>query len=256
MDGKLAGKAALITGASGGIGATTALVFAEEGARGVGIHYSRSQAEADALASRIRSRDCECVTAMADLTDREQAFALVESVAERLGGLDILVCYAGHPFVREEWFAPFRELTPESLMKPLQLDLLGAVYCAQAALPSLEASESGRLIFVSSTPALTGDTVGISYLLAKGAILSLTKSLARVLGSKNVHVNCLVLGSIDTPAMAGLTEEERRGLELESALGRMGSAEEVARKAVYLASADSDFQTGTALVIDGGFAML
>ncbi len=256
MVSRLEGKIALITGASGGIGAATALAFVEEGARGVGLHYSRSQDEAEVLASHIRSRDCECVTAKADLTHREQAFALVEGVAEKLGGLDVLVCYAGHPFVREEWFAPFRELTPESLMKPLQVDLLGSVYCAQAALPLLEASGDGRLIFVSSTPALTGDTVGISYLLAKGAILSLTKSLARVLGPKNVHVNCLVLGSIDTPAMADLTEEERRGLEAESVLGRMGSAEEVARKAVYLASADSDFQTGTALVVDGGFAMM
>ncbi len=256
MGGKLAGKAALITGASGGIGAATALAFAEEGARGVGIHYSTAKKRATSLASRIQSKRCECVTVRADVTDREQAFKLVERVADKLGGLDILVCYAGHPFVRDEWFAPFHELTPEVLMRPLQVDLLGSVYCAQAALPWLESSGRGRLIFVSSTPALTGDTVGISYLLAKGALLSLTKSLARVLGPKNVHVNCLVLGSIETSAMASLTEEERRELEEESSLRRMGSAEEVALKSVYLASDDSDFQTGTALVVDGGFAML
>ncbi len=255
MSGKLQEKVALITGGSGGIGAATAVAFAREGATGIGIHYSTSRRRAEDLAARIRSQGCDCRPIKADVSDRQQAFNLVEQVANAFGGLDVLVCYAGHPFVREEWFAPFEDLSYEILLKPLQVDLLGSVYCVQAASPHLQASANGRLILVSSTPALTGDTVGISYLLAKGALLSLTKALARVLGPSGVHVNCLVPGSIDTPAMASLTEEERRDLEAESVLRRMGSAEEVARKAVYLASTDSDFQTGTALVVDGGFAM-
>ncbi len=207
------------------------------------------------MAAEIRRIGSEALPLKADVSDRRQAQSLVEEVVSTFGGLDILVCYAGHRFSREEWFSPFEELSEDALMMPLKVDLLGSIYCAQAAMSHLKESENGRIILVSSTPALTGDVVGISYLLAKGALISLTKALARYLGPFNVHVNCLVLGSIATRAMASLTEEERRELEEEAVFGRMGSPEEVARKAVFLASDDADFQTGTTLVIDGGLAM-
>jgi NAD(P)-dependent dehydrogenase (short-subunit alcohol dehydrogenase family) len=150
---------------------------------------------------------------------------------------------------------PFEDLDEEVLMKPLGIDLLGSLFVAQASIPHLRASGRGRIVFTASTPAVSGDVVGISYLLAKGALLSLTRSLAWYLGPDNVHVNALVLGSIDTDAMAGLTEEERRELEEETALKRFADPEEVARKAVFLASDDASFQTGTGLVVDGGFLM-
>lgn len=255
MAGRLEGKTALITGGSGGIGEATALAFAAEGARAIGIHYSRSAKRAEAVAERVRSLGSEGLPVQADVTHREQAFGLVEKVASAFDGLDILVCLAGRPFRREEWFAPFEELSSEVLLGPLQVDLLGSVYCAQAASPHLKASENGRLLFVSSTPALTGDTVGISYLLAKGGLIPLTRSLAWLLGPHGVHVNCLVLGSIDTAAMATLSKGERRALEEETALGRMGSPEEVARQLLFLASSDADFLTGTTIVVDGGYAM-
>lgn len=255
MASKLEGKAALITGASGGIGSATALEFAREGSRGIGIQYTTGKERAEALAADVRHLGSEAAVLQADISKVEDAKRLVEGVVDAFGALDILICLAGHPFHREEWFKPFEQLAAKDLMRPIEVDLLGSIYCSQAAIPHLRQSGEGRIVLVSSTPALTGDTVGISYLLAKGALISLTKSLAQYLGPDGIHVNCLVLGSIDTEAMSNLMEEERRSLEEEASLRRMGTPEEVARKAVYLASKDSDFQTGTLMVVDGGFAM-
>lgn len=255
MSGRLEGRIVLITGGSGGVGSATVRAFAQEGAKGLAIQYHRNQATAEELVEEVGRFGSKAVALRCDPTNREDASQLVEQAMEALGGLDTLVCYAGHPFRREEWFSPFEDLTEEVLMKPLRIDLLGSLFVAQAALPPLRRSGKGRIVFTASTPALSGDVVGISYLLAKGALLSLTRSLAWYVGPDNVHVNALVLGSIETPAMRGLTREERRELEEETALKRFADPEEVARKAVYLASDDVSFQTGTGLVVDGGFLM-
>jgi len=114
---------------------------------------------------------------------------------------------------------------------------------------------SGKIVFVASTPAITGDEVGYSYLIAKSGVLGLTKAAAQYLGPYNVHVNAIAPGSIDTEAMGVLTSKERKELAKYSALKRLGTAKEVARKAVFLCSEDSDFLTGMTLVVDGGYAM-
>lgn len=255
MTGALRGKVALVTGGSGGIGAATVRAFAREGAAGVGIHYTRSRERAEELAAAVAREGTEAVPLQADLAEREEARRLVERTVEAFGALHVLVCYAGHPFRRDEWFAPFEDLTEAQLLSPLRVDLLGSVYCLQAAVPHLKEA-GGRIILVSSTPALRGDVEGFSYLLAKGGILSLTKALARYLGPEGVHVNCLALGSIGTEAMGDLSEEEEQALAEETALLRVGQPEEVARKAVFLASDDASFLTGATLVVDGGYAYL
>jgi 3-oxoacyl-[acyl-carrier protein] reductase len=255
MGSKLEGKVALVTGASGGLGSATVLEFAREGAQGIGVHYSRARERAEELVAQVRDLGSDAIALGADVSSRQEARRLVEEVVRAFGRLDVLVCFAGHPISREEWFSSFEELGEEDLMRPIHVDLMGSVYCAQASVPHLKRSGNGRIVFISSTPAITGDVAGFSYLLAKGALLSLTRALARYLGPYGVHVNCLALGSIATEAMAILTEEERRELEEEAALRRMGTPEEVARKALYLASGDSDFQTGTIIVVDGGYAM-
>ncbi|MDX1534539.1 MAG: SDR family NAD(P)-dependent oxidoreductase [Thermoplasmata archaeon] len=255
MTRRLEGRNALITGGSGGLGSATVRAFVEEGVQGLGISYHTNQARADELVASAVQAGSRAVALRCNATHREDAFQLVEGAVEALGGLDTLVCYAGHPFRRDEWFAPFEELTEEVLLKPLHVDLLGSLFVAQAAIPHLRDSGRGRIVFTASTPAVSGDVVGISYLLAKGALLSLTRSLAWYLGRDKVQVNALVLGSIDTHAMAGLTPEERQALADETALKRFADPEEVARKAAYLASDEASFQTGTGLVVDGGFLM-
>ncbi len=251
----LEGKRALITGGSGGLGSATAREFAARGAAGIGVHYNSAKTEAEDLVEELEAMGTQAVAVQADLSQRQSARRLVDDVASALGGLDAVVAYAGYAYNREDWYTPFEDLTEEVLMRPIRVDLLGSVYTAQAAIPYLKESSSGRIVFVSSTPAVSGDVVGFSYLLAKGGLLSLTKALAWYLGPDNIHVNSLVLGSIDTPAMASLTEEERRALAEETALKRLGDPVEVARKAAFLASEDASLITGTLMAVDGGFLM-
>ncbi|MFQ5986720.1 MAG: SDR family NAD(P)-dependent oxidoreductase [Thermoplasmata archaeon] len=251
----LEGKRVLITGATGGIGAATAHEFAARGAAAIGVHYSSAKAKAKEMVDELKAAGSEALAVQADVSRRESAAKLVKEVATAFGGLDAVIAYAGYPFDRDDWDKPFETLTEEILMRPIRVDLLGSAFTAQAAIPYLKESGSGRIVFVSSTPAVSGDVVGISYLMAKGGILSLTKALAWYLGPENIHVNCLVLGSIDTSAMAPLTEEERRDLAEETALKRLGDPAEVARKAAFLASDDASFITGSLMAIDGGFLM-
>lgn len=251
----LQGKVALITGASGGMGRATAVEFAREGARALGIHYSSSPDRAAKVVEEVKRLGADARALRADVGKPEEARGLVEAVVKAWGNLDVLVCYAGHPFRRDEWFTAFEDLTPDMLMAPLRTDLLGSAYCCQAAARHMKARRSGRIVLVASTPAITGDVVGIPYLIAKAGVLGLTRALALSLGPANVQVNAVAPGSIDTEAMTGLTQEERRALAEEPALKRLGTPREVARKVVFLASEDSDFTTGQTLVVDGGYAL-
>ncbi len=255
MAGRLEGKVALITGGSGGIGSVTAVEFAKEGAKAVGIHYSRSKESAQEVLEEVTRFGGEGVALKADVSNREEAKTMVESLAQDFGGLDVLVCFAGYPFRREDWFKPFEDLTEEEFRRPLDVDLLGSAYCVQAAIPHLREAHRGRIILISSTPAISGDVVGITYLMAKGGLLSLTRSLAQYLGPDGVHVNALALGSIKTTPMTSLKKEEERELLDETSLKRFGFPLEVARKVVYLASEDSSYQTGSVMVVDGGAIM-
>lgn len=251
----LKGKVALITGASGGMGRATAVEFAREGVRALGVHYSSSADRAERVVEEVRRLGTEARALRADVSRPDEARGLVEAVVKAWGTIDVLVCYAGHPFRRREWFAPFEELTSEDLMAPLKTDLLGSIYCCQAAAGHMKSRKAGRIVLVASTPAITGDVVGISYLIAKAGILGLTRALALHLGPSNIQVNAVAPGSIQTEAMAGLTDEEKRELATEAALKRLGTPEEVARKVVFLSSEDSAFTTGHTLVVDGGYAL-
>ncbi len=251
---RLEGKVALITGASGGMGRATAVEFAREGARAIGVHYSSSRERAAKIVEEVKRLGTEARALGADVGKPDEARGLVQAVVKAWGTLDVLVCYAGHPFRRGEWFAKFEELKPEDLMAPIRTDLLGSVYCCQAAAEHMKPRRTGHIVLVASTPAITGDVVGISYLIAKAGILGLTKALALYLGPSNIQVNAVAPGSIKTQAM-DLTEEEERDLAREGALKRLGTPEEVARKVVFLASEDASFTTGQTLVVDGGYAL-
>jgi 3-oxoacyl-[acyl-carrier protein] reductase len=253
--GHLDGRFALITGASGGMGRATAIEFAKEGARGIGLQYSRSRAKAQAVAREVARLGAEPLVLKADVARREAAHGMVHAFVRRFRRLDALVCYAGHPFRREEWFADFVDLPEEAFHGPLHVDLLGSVYAAQAAAVVMRKQRSGAIVFIGSTPAITGDVAGISYFLAKAGVLALTRGLAQALGPFDVHVNAIAPGAIDTEAMAGLTRADRDALAQEAALKRRGTPQEIAKKAVFLCSDEASFMTGVTLVVDGGYAM-
>jgi|SRR3990170_2748635 len=253
--GMLDGRCALITGASGGIGRVTAIEFAREGARSVGLHYATNRVAAECPTKEVKKLGARAVLLQADVSRRDQAKRMVEAFVKGAGRIDTLVCCAGYPFRREDWFANFEDLGEEAFLHPFRIDLLGSFFAAQAAAAEMKRQRSGSIVFVGSTPAITGDTVGLSYYVSKAGVLALTKGLAQILGPFNIHVNAVALGAVDTEAMSVLNEKERKALADEAALRRTGDPVEIARKIVFLCSDDASFLTGHTLVVDGGYAM-
>ena len=252
--GRLDGRVGLVTGGSGGIGRASALELAREGAD-VAVQYSRGKEAADAVVKSVRALGRKAIAVQADVTDQRACRGLVAETLNSLGRLDTVACFAGHPFRKEEWYKDFEQLSRAEIQRPLDVDLLGSVFVAQATLPSMAKQRRGSLILVGSTPAITGDRVGISYLIAKAGILGLTRALALVYGPNGVRVNALALGSIASGPMDALADEEKRALAEEPALKRWGTVEEVARVVAFLASDDSSYITGQTIIVDGGYAL-
>ena len=253
--GRVDGRIALVTGGSGGIGRAAVLALATEGAD-VALQFNHGKEAADATGSEVQKLGRRGIALQADVSDANACRRLVKATVRSLGRIDIVACFAGHPFRGEEWYKPFHQLTPDEIQRPIAIDLLGSAYVAQAAGPLMAKQGHGSMIFIGSTPALTGDTVGIPYLVAKGGILALARSLAQVYGPKGVRVNALALGSIATEATKrGTKPAEREVLAREPALRRWGTPEEVARVVVFLASDDASYITGQTIVVDGGYAL-
>lgn len=252
--GRLTGRVALVTGGSGGIGRAAVLELAREGAD-VAVQFNRGKAAAQTVVEEVRGLGRKAIAVQADVSDSRACRDLSAQAVESLGRLDVVACFAGHPFRAKEWYKDFEQLTRAELGRPIDIDLLGSVFVAQASLPSMVKSGRGSLILIGSTPAITGDRVGISYLIAKAGILGLTRALAMVYGPKGVRVNALALGSIATGPMEALSEQDKRALAEEPALNRWGTAEEVARVVTFLASDDSSYITGQTIVVDGGYVL-
>ena len=246
-------KVILITGGSGGIGSTTAVECAKEGAQSVYITYFGSPEKAAEVVKRINDSGSIGYSIRADVSQRSEAQALVKQVVDKEGRIDGAVCYAGYPMHQEIWFGDFLTLSDEQIRRPLEVDLEGTLFTAQAVLPFMLQQNRGSIIVVSSTPGLVGDVVGIPYALGKAAIANLAKCLAQLYGSRGVRANAIAPGSIGTRAnLAALAPKDYEILAAEASLKRFGTPEEVAKMAIFLLSDDSSFITGQTLVCDGG----
>ena len=252
--GRLDGRVALVTGGSGGIGRAAVLELAKEGAD-VSVQYNRGQEAARAVVDAAKNLGRKGIAVQADVTDPASCRRLVDQTSKDLRRIDIVACFAGHPYRDEEWNKAYADLTPTEIRSPIDVDLLGSVFVTQAAVPSMLKSKRGSIILIGSTPAITGDKVGIPYLIAKAGILALGRALAQTYGPKGVRVNSLALGSIATGPMEAVSGDTRRELAEEPALKRWGTPEEVARVVAFLASDDSSYITGQTIVVDGGYAL-
>jgi len=244
---KLKGKVAVVTGSTTGNGAAIARAFGHEGADVV-VHYNRSAAEANKVVSEIRKAGRDSFAAKADISVPAECKRMFKEVEKRFGRVDVLVNNAGLAD-GTIWNSPIMSLNREMWLRVFSIDVFGAFDCVQGALPLMRGG--GSIVNVSSTPALAGDTQGLVYGSAKGAVLTMTKMLAKSLAPK-VRVNCMVLGSINTGWLKWFDQGQVEALKSYIPMKRFGEPTDVANLAVFLASDDSAFMTGQGVVLDGG----
>jgi NAD(P)-dependent dehydrogenase (short-subunit alcohol dehydrogenase family) len=252
---RLAGKVAIVTGANSGIGRATAHLFAREGARVVCVDL---RDEREPRVDRVIQDDGgDAVFVQGDVGKREDAEAMVQTALDRFGKLDILFNNAGVGVHK-----PLHEFTDEEWDFVLNVNLRGVFNGARAALPGFLAQGSGNIVSTASTHGILGTRNYPAYCATKAAIINLTRQMAMDYGP-TVRVNCVCPGPIDTPryrefpAVArfpeGMTDEERTSMgQSVPGLHRMGQPEEVAYCVLFLASDESSYVTGHALVVDGG----
>ena len=246
---ELDGRTALITGASRGIGRACALELADAGAA-IAVNY-RSDAEgAQAVCAEIAARGGRAVALQADVSDFDQAKALVEACEEQLGEIHALVCNAG--ITRDNLIA---RITPEDYDLVLDTNLRGTFAVCQAASRKMIRRRAGSIITMSSIVGIQGNAGQTNYAASKAGLIGFTKSLAREIGSRNVRVNAIAPGFITTELTEVLPEEQRDRLRSSTALGRLGEPEDVARCVRFLASDSSAFITGCVIAVDGGLGI-
>ena len=242
-------KYALITGASGGIGAATARAFAQAG-YGVAIHAHRSVDKLHALAQELSALSVPMLEVCADLSDPVQAKTMVDNVLEKFCQLDILVCCSGLSHV-----GLVTDIDPQQWKTLFGVNVDGMHYCCQAVLPHMVHRKEGCILTVSSMWGQVGASCEVAYSATKGAVIAYTKALAQEVGPSNIRVNCIAPGVIATEMNAHLSPEDLEALADETPLGRIGTPEECAACALFLASEGASFVTGQVLAPNGGLVI-
>jgi len=248
---RLENKVALITGGTSGIGEATAYLFAREGAK-VAI-TGRDEARGHAVLARILESGGKAIFVRTDVRKAAECKRAVDETANSFGGLDILFNNAGVYFPHT---AP--ECAEEEWDLQIDINLKGTFLMSKFVLDPMLKQGHGVIINNSSGWGLVGGDRGVAYCASKGGVVLMTKAMAIDHGRQGIRVNCICPGDIDTPM---LPEDARiRGLDWKTylagcenrPLGRIGTAEEIAKAVLFLASDDSSFMTGAAMVVDGG----
>ncbi len=246
---KLAGKTALVTGASKGIGASIAKHLAAAGAS-VAVNYASSKAGADKVVAEIIAAGGKAFAVAGDVSKPEDITRLLADTKAAFGGrLDILVNNAG---VYE--FAPLEAVTPELFHRQFNINVLGLLLVTQAAVPLFPAT-GGSVINISSIVAKNAIPGSSVYSATKAAVDSITRVLSAELGAKKIRVNSINPGMVETEGVhtAGFAESDfRKKIEADTPLGRIGQVGDIAPAAVFLASDDSVWLSGESIVIAGG----
>jgi NAD(P)-dependent dehydrogenase (short-subunit alcohol dehydrogenase family) len=248
---KLAGKIAMVTGAGSGIGQAIATVFAAEGARVAVVDASPAGGE-DTM-GQIKAAGGEAYFQRADVSRSADVRAAVESVLQRWGRLDILCNNAGIGVA-----ATVTDTSEEDWDRVLAVDLKGVFLGCKFAIPAMIAQGGGVIVNTASVAGLVGVANRAAYCAAKAGVVGLTKSIAVDYVAQHIRVNAICPGTVDSPWIQKILSAqpdpvaERQRMVERQPMGRMGRPEEIARAALYLASDDSAFVTGTAFIIDGG----
>jgi 3-oxoacyl-[acyl-carrier protein] reductase len=242
----LAGKKALVTGASGGIGGAIATELHRQGAV-VGLSGTRRDAldrRAGELGGRAHVLPC-------NLQEKEEVEALIPAAETALGGLDILVNNAG--ITRDGLFLRMKD---DDWDEVIAVNLTSAFRLCRAAVKGMMRRRYGRIINITSIVGVTGNPGQANYTAAKAGMIGMTKSLAAEVASRTVTVNCVAPGFISSPMTDALNEKQRETILANVPAGRLGSGEDVAAAVVFLASAEAAYITGQTLHVNGGMAMI
>ena len=242
-------KTVLITGASRGIGAETARLFAQKG-WAVAVNYRNSRDAAEELVSEIRKNGGTALAIPADVGDPEQVEALFRTAERELGQIEALVNNAG--IAQQKLFT---DLTDEDWDELFRVDVKGVFLCCRRALPAMIRRHRGVIVNISSMWGQVGASCEVHYSAAKAAVIGLTRALAKEVGPSGIRVNCIAPGVIQTEMNGNLTPETLEALKEETPLELLGDPADVAKAAWFLTSEDSAFITGQVLGVNGGMVI-
>ncbi|MDT8363504.1 MAG: 3-oxoacyl-ACP reductase FabG [Nitrosomonas sp.] len=244
----LVDKVALITGASRGIGKAIALALGAHGAIVAGT--ATTQSGADQIGQYLSEAGIHGAGVVMDVTDQAQISQGIETVQQSLGSIAILINNAG--ITRDNLLVRMQEEEWDTIM---QANLKAVYLLSRAVLRNMMKTRNGRIINITSVVGATGNAGQANYAAAKAGMMGFSKSLAREIGSRNITVNCIAPGFIDTDMTRALSNDQQQALTRQIPLGRLGTPQDIAAAAVFLASPAADYITGTTLHVNGGLYM-
>lgn len=245
----LKGKCAVITGASRGIGKCIATKFAKEGANVV-INYRNNEEEALKVKQELEDLGSQVLVVKADVSELEQAEKLIKEAKKEFGKVDILVNNAG--ITKDNLIIRMKEEDFDSVIKT---NLKGAFNCLKAVTPIMLKQKYGKIVNMSSVVGVVGNPGQVNYCASKAGLIGMTKSLAKEIGSRNITVNAIAPGFIDTDMTKILSDDQKKKILSQIPLNKFGNVEDIANVALFLASENSNYITGQVIHVDGGMAM-
>ncbi len=239
----------IVTGASRGIGKACALAFGKSGTNVI-VNYTKSKEKAEEVCEEISKLGGRSLPFCADVADRKAVDEMIAFAHSNFGSISTLVNNAG---IAEQIM--FCDITEEKWDRMFAVDVKGVYNCIQAALPDMIHNKSGRIINISSMWGITGASCEVHYSAAKAAVIGMTKALAKELGPSGITVNAIAPGVISTEMNGNISEEIMSELKEETPIGRIGTPEDIAETALFLASPKASFITGEVISVNGGFVI-
>lgn len=247
--GRFEGKSAIVTGASRGIGREIALLLGKEGAR-VAVNYSGSKDKADEVVKLIKESGGEAFAIQADVSDADSVKNMIDKTVETFERIDILVNNAG--ITRDNLLMRMKEDEWDDV---ININLKGVFLCTKGVTRQMMRQREGRIVNVASIVGVSGNPGQANYVAAKAGVIGFTKTAAKELASRNIHVNAVAPGFITTDMTDALSEEVKNQMMSVIPLGKLGKPEDVARTVLFLLSEDAAYITGQTIHVDGGMVM-
>ncbi|WP_017186323.1 3-oxoacyl-[acyl-carrier-protein] reductase [Alkalibacillus haloalkaliphilus] len=245
----LEGKAALVTGASRGIGKAIAIELAKQGANVV-VNYAGSKDKAEAVVDEIKQLGRDAFAVQANVSNSDEVKDIIKQTVDHFGSLDILVNNAG--ITRDNLLMRMKE---EEFDEVIDTNLKGVFNCIKGVTRQMMKQRSGKIVNVASIVGVTGNPGQANYVAAKSGVIGMTKSVAKELAARNVNVNAVAPGFIATDMTDELSDEAKQQMYNLIPLDRLGDPEDVAKVVRFLASDDANYMTGQTIHVDGGMVM-